>query len=360
MLFRGGLTGTAHRSVAVTLAVKTLSLVVTDGGAASRKTTRWARRVPLRRGQQSSDATIRHPPRHLVQGRRVIRFLRSATDNENGRCTGQSRGTVTLYHCPGSTPPNPFVTRCASGSFTVPDHGDNSYFEITLWATDNGGATATTTRVVNPRTSQVTLTSSPSGLQLVYGGTSRTTPFTVTSIVGSTQTVSALSPQGNQVFSSCPTELQQHNITIGVTTLRSRHLHASVSSTKYISNLTRHHRPTVWTWRAIGAGDRGATDGDLCEFVTFAKGLGAHALSDFVHSSILLEFNATVGVDDEVVHGSVLFQVSSAACCAIQWRLTERRIEECVCPAEAGNATECSSPMPLTGRTTRDDWADAR
>ena len=194
----------------------------------------------------------------------VISFSGSATDTESGSLPPSSlEWTVTLYHCPGTDcHVHPFQTTVGSGgSFTAPDHGDNSYFEITLWATDSGGATGTTTRVVNPRTSQVTFNTVPAGLQIVYGGQSHTTPFTATSIVGSTQTISAPSPQGSFVFGSWSDGgAQQHNITIGLsnTTLTANFNTGGSGTTTYVSDLTPTSSTNGW-----GPVERDRSNGEL-------------------------------------------------------------------------------------------------
>jgi len=254
----------------------------------------------------------------------VINFSGSATDTESGTLPpGSLEWTVTLQHCPGTDcHTHPFThTVGAGGSFTVPDHGDNSFFEITLWATDSGGATGTVTRRLDPQTSQVTFNSSPSGLQVVYGSTGRTTPFTVTSIVGSTQTISAPSPQGSNVFTSWSDGgAQQHNIVIGAsnTTLVANFNGGTGPTITYVSDLTPLSSTNGWgpIERDRSNGELGATDGLTLTLngTTFAKGLGVHALSDVSYaltgSCSTRTFNATIGVDDEVGSlGSVVFQV---------------------------------------------------
>jgi glucose/arabinose dehydrogenase len=329
LLFQSAaLTGdSATVSVAVTLAGQNqLRLVVTDGGdGTSSDHADWA-------AARFLCGAVNNPPTPsiatpaagtLFRVGDVVSFSGSATDVENGALPASSlEWFVTLYHCPGvDCHTHPFMRAVgASGSFTVPDHGDNSYFEITLWATDGGGATATTTRTVNPRTSQVTFSTVPAGLQLVYGGTARATPFTVTSIVGSTQTISAPSPQGSQVFSSWSDGgAAQHNIVIGATnTSLIATFAAAGSTTTYVSDLTPTSSTNGWgpVERDRSNGELAAGDGGVLTLngATFAKGLGVHALSDVRYalsgSCSTRTFDATVGVDDETgAAGSVVFQV---------------------------------------------------
>ncbi len=149
----------------------------------------------------------------------LVTFGGSATDPEDGPLSGASLNwTVLLYHCPGGDCHiHPFTTAAGSGgSFTAPDHGDENYFQLTLTATDSNGNSASTSTNVQPQTVQVTLASNPPGLQLVYGGTSAASPATYTTVVGSTHTIFAPSPQGTNAFVNwSDAGTQQHNVVTG-------------------------------------------------------------------------------------------------------------------------------------------------
>ena len=85
-----------------------------------------------------------------------------------------------------------------------------------LTATDSRGVVDTDTVTVFPQTVAFTLTTSPTGLDVVYDGASGTAPLTRTTIVGSTHTVYAPSPQGSATFSSWSDGgPQQHAVTVG-------------------------------------------------------------------------------------------------------------------------------------------------
>jgi len=79
---------------------------------------------------------------------------------------------VTIQHCPGGAchTHSLLTATGSSGTFTVPDHGDDSYFELTLTARDSGGLTGSATISVLPQTLQLTLGTSPAGLLVVYDG----------------------------------------------------------------------------------------------------------------------------------------------------------------------------------------------
>ncbi len=149
----------------------------------------------------------------------VIAYSGSATDAEDGTIPASGLAwQVLIHHCPGGVCHIHALLSSsgASGSFQVPDHGDDSYFEIILTATDSGGQTNSTSVSIQPQTVQLTLNSSPSGLQLVLGGDAVTTPYTRSTVMNSTRTLNAPSPQGDYAFSSWSDGgAQQHDVAIG-------------------------------------------------------------------------------------------------------------------------------------------------
>lgn len=151
----------------------------------------------------------------------TIDFQGSAVDTEDGELTGSSLSwQINLYHCVGQTcHMHPFTSATGStGSFVVPDHGDTFHFELTLTATDSDGASASTSVLVQPRTAQVTLATSPAGLQVVLGGSQGAAPFGATLVEGSTVGIGAPSPQGGLAFQSWSDGgAQQHTVTVGST-----------------------------------------------------------------------------------------------------------------------------------------------
>lgn len=83
----------------------------------------------------------------------------------------------------------------ASGSFVAPDHEYPSYLQLTLTATDSTGRSASKTVELQPKTVTLNFTSSPNQVLLTVGGTQQRTPFSRTVIAGSTNSISADSPQ---------------------------------------------------------------------------------------------------------------------------------------------------------------------
>jgi len=128
----------------------------------------------------------------------LISFSGHASDPEQGALPAASLSwTLVIQHCPSNCHSHTIQSwpGVASGSFNTPDHEYPSYLELTLTATDTAGASGTTTLRLNPQTIVLTFAGTTTGLQLVVNGISSTTPFTRTVIVGSTNSLSATSPQ---------------------------------------------------------------------------------------------------------------------------------------------------------------------
>jgi hypothetical protein len=90
----------------------------------------------------------------------------------------------------------------ASGSFVAPDHEYPSYLQLSLTAVDGAGLNTTQTVRLDPRTADLTLNTSPAGLQLSLGSDTLAAPFTRTVIAKSVNSISAPTPQGANVFAS--------------------------------------------------------------------------------------------------------------------------------------------------------------
>lgn len=190
------------------------TLTVSDGRGGTANAT-----VMVTVGNRAPTATIQSPAGTLTyKVGDVVTFSGSGSDPEDGALSGARLSwQIVIHHCPsGSCHTHQLTTASgSSGSFTVPDHGDDSYFELVLTATDSGGLTDTDSVSIQPQLVTVTLASVPTGLQLTYDGTSGTTPMTRSSVVGSTHTLTALTPQGTATFASWSDGgAAQHNITV--------------------------------------------------------------------------------------------------------------------------------------------------
>jgi glucose/arabinose dehydrogenase/putative cell wall-binding protein len=125
----------------------------------------------------------------------TITFHGLATDDQQGTLPAASLAwQVSIFHCPDTdchTHALQQFNGVASGSFAVPQHDYPSLLEIRLTATDAQGLASSTSTFLYPRTSAITLRSSPSGLSLTLGDQTGTTPFSATFIQGSSVTISA-------------------------------------------------------------------------------------------------------------------------------------------------------------------------
>ena len=112
-----------------------------------------------------------------------------------------------------------------AGSFSVAGshtYAGSGWHTITTTITGSEGSTASATSSVLVEgglpTVELTFASAPAGLQLSFNGSLGTAPFSRTVIVGSTNSVSVASPQGNYQFGSWSDGgAQSHNITAPAT-----------------------------------------------------------------------------------------------------------------------------------------------
>jgi glucose/arabinose dehydrogenase len=151
----------------------------------------------------------------------TVSFSGSATDNQ-GAAISSSNLTWKLVLKHGACPDchDHFLqtySGVSSGSFNAPDHDYPSELELTLTATDAGGLSNSTSIRLLPKTTTLTFQTSPTGLKLTFNGVNATAPFSRTVIVGSSNSVSAPSPQtlkGKQVFRTWADGLTTANRTI--------------------------------------------------------------------------------------------------------------------------------------------------
>ena len=150
----------------------------------------------------------------------TVAFSATASDPEDGTLPASAFSwRLDLQHCPSTCHAHPIqdFPGVASGSFVAPDHEYPSHLELTVTATDSGGRTASQTVRLDPQTVDLTFATSPAGLQVTVGGSAGTAPFTRTVIVGSSNSVSAPTPQivGGQPYAFTSWSdggAQSHNI----------------------------------------------------------------------------------------------------------------------------------------------------
>ncbi|MGI5244863.1 PQQ-dependent sugar dehydrogenase [Dactylosporangium sp. CA-139066] len=189
-------TGPTANFTYTALGTYTAKLTVTDTtGATGTKT------IPITVGNDGPTAFIDSPAATATWAvGDQITFSGHATDPQDGTLPASAlTWNVILHHCFTPTnchehPLNTF-TGVAGGTITAPDHEYPSYLEFRLTATDSGGLTGTSSVSVQPKTVSLGFTSNPNGLQLTVGSTSYTTPFNLTVIQGSSNSISAPTPQ---------------------------------------------------------------------------------------------------------------------------------------------------------------------
>jgi glucose/arabinose dehydrogenase/PKD repeat protein len=156
--------------------------------------------VTITVGGGGPTATITAPPAGtLWKVGDVISFSGSATDPVDGQLPASALSwKLILHHCP--TDVNSCHTHdiqtwqgVNSGTFTAPDHEYPAYLELQLTATDSRGLSTTTSMRLDPRTVQLTLASTPGGLNLTLDGTTAPSQMVKTVIQNSTHTVAAAS-----------------------------------------------------------------------------------------------------------------------------------------------------------------------
>ncbi len=133
----------------------------------------------------------------------TIPFSGHATDAQDGTLPASALSwSLIIHHCFTPTDCHTHLIQTikgvSSGSVTAPDHEYPCWLELQLTATDSGGLTSTTSVRLNPKTVVLTFKTNPGGLvlsDLVVNEAPRTTPFSVTAVVGSANSVSAPSPQ---------------------------------------------------------------------------------------------------------------------------------------------------------------------
>jgi glucose/arabinose dehydrogenase len=169
-------------------------LRVTDSGGLSATAT-----VTVTVGNTPPTATITTPAAGTTwKVGDVITFSGSATDAQDGTLPASAlTWDLIQHHCPSNCHTHlvQSFAGVASGSFVAPDHEYPSYLELRLTATDSGGLTSSVSRQLDPRTVTLTFQTNPGGLRLAVNSTEGTATFTRTVIVGSTNTISAVSPQ---------------------------------------------------------------------------------------------------------------------------------------------------------------------
>ncbi len=188
-----------------------VELTVTDSEGASR-----LRRLTIVAGSRAPELTIIAPTantRYNAGG--TIAFSGSASDPEEGNLSNAINWEVVLHHNEHAHP-NYAAFTGASGSFVIPDHGNNVWVELCASIKDSTNLGLQRCVPLTPNVVQYTITSNPPEAVITFDGVARTTPYTVTTIVGSSQLVVAPPQQlGFSFVSWSDGGANSHAITIG-------------------------------------------------------------------------------------------------------------------------------------------------
>ena len=195
----GDATGATATFMYTAAGVYTASLRVTDDQGATDTAS-----VTITAGNTAPNPVIDSPAASLRwKVGDTIGFSGHATDAQDGALPASGlQWSLILHHC--FTPSDchthliQTMTGVASGSFNAPDHAYPCWLELQLTATDSGGLTSTTSVRLDPRTVVLTFRTNPGGLaltNLAVNEEPRSTPFSITVVVGSANSVSAPSPQ---------------------------------------------------------------------------------------------------------------------------------------------------------------------
>lgn len=153
-------------------------------------------------GSATSDAAVLHitinqPPSGTIQtpaantlytGGETINYSGTATDPEDGALPDAAfTWWVEFHHDSHAHPFLPPTTGPRTGSFVIPTEGEKSanvWYRIHLKVTDSGGLTHESFRDVRPRTTRVTLTTDPEGLQVSLDGEPMVAPISFVGVAG--------------------------------------------------------------------------------------------------------------------------------------------------------------------------------
>jgi PKD repeat protein len=173
----------------------TAGLRVTDSKGASSTAS-----VTITAGNTAPTAVINSPAAGTTwKVGDTITFSGSATDAQDGNLPASAlTWELTVEHCPSTCHTHPISSwpGVRGGSFQSPDHEYPSHLNLKLTAKDSAGlASVPVVLRLDPKTVNLTFQTTPGGLSVVVGSATGKATFTRTVIIGSSNSVSAVSPQ---------------------------------------------------------------------------------------------------------------------------------------------------------------------
>jgi len=128
-----------------------------------------------------------------------VSFSGTGTDPQDGTLPPSAFTWLVEFH--HDTHTHPFFgpqSGITNGTVSIPNRGEvatNVFYRFHLTVRDSGGLMNEVTRDLLPRTANITLASSPTGLQLLLDGTPLIAPQTVPNVVGMIRTLGVTTPQ---------------------------------------------------------------------------------------------------------------------------------------------------------------------
>ncbi|RRR97394.1 PQQ-dependent sugar dehydrogenase [Glycomyces terrestris] len=130
--------------------------------------------VEVQVGNTRPEAVVLTPAAGLTyDGGDVVAFSGEATDPEDGALGAASLSWTVQFHHADHVHPFHGPAEGAGGEITIPTAphgGDNTFYRITLTATDSGGLTDTASVDVHPNTVEVAIATDPPGLEFTLDG----------------------------------------------------------------------------------------------------------------------------------------------------------------------------------------------
>lgn len=135
----------------------------------------------------------------LYRGGDVISFSGTGSDTEDGTLPASAFSWSVVFHHDTHVHDGPPVAQgVTSGTFTIPNSGEtaaNVFYRLYLVVTDSKGLKDTASVDINPRTTTITLASTPSGLSVTLDGQPVTTPYSTVGVEGILRAIGVVSPQ---------------------------------------------------------------------------------------------------------------------------------------------------------------------
>jgi PKD repeat protein len=114
-----------------------------------------------------------------------------AADPDDGDLGGDSLQWTALLHHDEHIHYDAYKATGHEGSFIFEDHGDDTWLELCLTATDSQGLQDEECVEIKPQEVTYTIASAPSGLPITYAGSRYTTPFKVTTYINAKRILEA-------------------------------------------------------------------------------------------------------------------------------------------------------------------------